>query len=142
IYTMQQTNLPSVGTNWHTLTLAVFGSRVAAFYDGVQMLNTTDTDSPALTSGGVSIDLLAPGSNDRMVVDNVVVNSITGVSPFEVLSTYAPSIQAVALANGNATVRWTTWPGMTYRLEYSDNLASGTWSNASPEILANTGLVT
>ena len=43
---LQQTSLPSVGTNWHTLKLVMQGNRIAVHYDGTLMLSVTDTALP------------------------------------------------------------------------------------------------
>lgn len=53
-----QTNVSSVGTNWHTLKLAVSNSNalLQVYYDGNMLLNATDTNSP-YSSGGASIDM-------------------------------------------------------------------------------------
>jgi hypothetical protein len=38
---MQQVNLPSVGTNWHTLKLDLAGDRILVWYDGNQVMEYT-----------------------------------------------------------------------------------------------------
>jgi hypothetical protein len=56
--TMQTVSLPEVGTNVHTLKMAFFGSQIAVYYDGAEMISMADTDtggSPYLT-GGVTAD--------------------------------------------------------------------------------------
>ncbi|MBZ5554812.1 MAG: tandem-95 repeat protein, partial [Acidobacteriia bacterium] len=57
---MAEASLPGVGTRWHTLTVTFQGNRIVVYYDGVQVLDTTDNgfDSrPAYTSGGVSLEM-------------------------------------------------------------------------------------
>ncbi|SPE51510.1 hypothetical protein SBV1_1350004 [Verrucomicrobia bacterium] len=49
-------NLPVIGTNAHTLMLAMEGSQIAVYYDSQMVASVADTNSPYL-SGGVSLDM-------------------------------------------------------------------------------------
>ncbi|HRT09318.1 MAG TPA: hypothetical protein P5233_13135, partial [Candidatus Paceibacterota bacterium] len=60
---------------------------------------------------------------------NVVVPA--GVQPPE-----RPVIQSFSLTNGLALITWSSIPGCTYRLQSSDSLLSGEWTDASTNILA------
>ena len=51
---MALVNLPSVGTNYHTLKLNFQGNQITVFYDGTQMINVADNlfdGTPAYTNG-------------------------------------------------------------------------------------------
>ena len=41
---MEQVALTGVGTNWHTVTLSLMGTRITVDYDGVRVVSTTDTE--------------------------------------------------------------------------------------------------
>src|SRR5580704_7829437 len=56
---MAATNLTAVGTGQHTLKLALYGTQIAVYFDGTQMISVTDTDATTYPSGGVSADLFA-----------------------------------------------------------------------------------
>src|SRR5262249_51037221 len=43
---LQQTNLPSVGTNWHTTKLAFQGNRISVYFDTNQLMSVTDGPPP------------------------------------------------------------------------------------------------
>src|SRR5208282_2551125 len=43
--TMAVVNLPSVGTDWHTLTLAFQGNQIRVYHDESLMINTTDVET-------------------------------------------------------------------------------------------------
>jgi hypothetical protein len=68
-------NLPSVGTNYHTLLLSMIGSNITASCDGTNVITVTDTDSAAApyTSGQISLDLYEDNNTNTMFVDNVSV---------------------------------------------------------------------
>jgi hypothetical protein len=53
---MQQTNLPAVGTNWHTLKLAFLGAQIDVYADGCRRLSVTDAEAQPYPGGGVSLD--------------------------------------------------------------------------------------
>jgi len=73
---MAQTNLASVGTNFHTLRIDLQGSQINVYLDGVQRLNTTDAESTYYTNGAVSLDLWTDSSGYLMGVDDVLVNGL------------------------------------------------------------------
>ena len=75
-----QTNLPGVGTNWHTLKLAARGNKIAIHYDGALMLNWSDTEPAPLLNGGLSLDHWTDATAYTLTADDVLVtlpNSIT-----------------------------------------------------------------
>ena len=59
---IQQVNLPSVGTAVHTVALAMQGTNINVYFDGVLQISTNDPDP--YISGGITLDTasyLAPG---------------------------------------------------------------------------------
>jgi hypothetical protein len=73
---MQQVNLPSVGTNWHTLKLGFAGNRILVWYDGNQVMDVIDNNfdgRSAYLTGGVSVDLWTQSSLYVMSADDIVV---------------------------------------------------------------------
>jgi len=55
---MAEANLARVGTNWHTLELAMQGSEISAYYDSQLITNISDA---AYSSGSVSLDMWTDG---------------------------------------------------------------------------------
>jgi hypothetical protein len=70
---LQQTNLPGVGTNWHTLKLVVRGNQIAAHYDGNLLLSATDTNAQPLLNGGIDLEFWTETAADTLWVDDVLV---------------------------------------------------------------------
>jgi hypothetical protein len=69
-------NLPSVGTNWHTLKLTFQGNQIGAYYDGVQVAAVTDTESNPYATGAISVDMFTDNNIYNMFVDDVTVNAL------------------------------------------------------------------
>ena len=76
---LQQVSLPAVGTNWHTLKLAMRGSRVAALYDGVLRLSVNDPAAQPLPAGGAGVDLWTLDTPWTLSADDVTVTPIRNV---------------------------------------------------------------
>lgn len=76
---MGVTNLPSVGTNYHTIKLAMTSNQITVSYDGAIGINVTDTDTaaPVYTNGAVSLDMWTDVVQYNMFVDNVVVTLLS-----------------------------------------------------------------
>jgi len=75
---MQQVNLPSVGTAWHTLTLKFQGTRILVSYDGAQVIDTTDTGFDSRTaypSGGITAEMWTDTTSYMMNVDDITVTT-------------------------------------------------------------------
>ena len=74
--------LSGVGTNWHTVKLAVQGNNIFAYFDGKQVTNVVDNGSfdgqPAFTNGGISLDMwTASPTAYTFSVSNVLVTALT-----------------------------------------------------------------
>jgi len=54
----------------------------------------------------------------------------------------SPSIQPIRVANGTATITWTTVPGGTYRLQYKDRLDSASWHDLGTDFPATSSTIT
>lgn len=76
---LRQVGLPSVGTNWHTLKLAMQGDRIAVYYDGMLMGSVTDPEPQPLTSGGIGFELWTDTIAWTLMADDVVVNPVRNV---------------------------------------------------------------
>ena len=75
---MRQVSLPGVGTGPHTLKLTFLGSRIQVYYDGVQLVDFTDSGfdgRAAYLRGGISADQWTDRTSYTMTVDNVVVSA-------------------------------------------------------------------
>jgi Immunoglobulin I-set domain/Bacterial Ig domain/Immunoglobulin domain len=110
---MQLVSLPSVGTNWHTVTLALQGTNLTVYFDGVQKISTQDNNYdnvPAYTSGGVSADLFTyPGAYTK-TMDSFVVAGPN--APVVML----PPVSQTNNAGTTATFTVTALgPGLTYQ---------------------------
>ena len=75
---MAVTNVASVGTNQHTLRLAFTNQTIQVFYDGNQVISTTDGEATPYTNGAVSLDMYTDATAYVMNVANaeVAVDSI------------------------------------------------------------------
>ncbi|SPE49981.1 hypothetical protein SBV1_100025 [Verrucomicrobia bacterium] len=69
-------NLPPVGTNWHTLKLALKGGQIAVFYDGSQLLSVADPQPQPFLSGGIGFDMYTDGDPYVLSVQDVVVTPL------------------------------------------------------------------
>jgi uncharacterized repeat protein (TIGR01451 family) len=134
---MQQVNLPSVGTDWHTLRMDFEGNRIRIYYDSNLMIDVTDEgyDSrPAYLSGGVSVDTWSAGGGAYAIrADDIVVRS-----PAE----YGDSGTLLSSAfDGGVGVQWQNiaWNSAaggstgvrvrTRTADRADQLASAPWSD-------------
>ena len=72
---LQQTNLASVGTNWHTLKMGFQGNRIGVYFDTNLLMSVTD-GAPAYPNGGVSLDMSTYQAAYIMSVDDVVVSPL------------------------------------------------------------------
>src|SRR5690242_215427 len=71
--------LPGVGTNWHTLKLAVQGTQISAWYDGNLVASATDVESNPYITGSVAVGLYRDPSPYTMFVDNLTVTALPPV---------------------------------------------------------------
>jgi len=76
---MAQVNLPSVGTNWHSLRLGFTGNKISVTYDGSMLINLNDVEAQPLSNGAISAAMWSEAPANGMLVDNVFVTPITGV---------------------------------------------------------------
>jgi hypothetical protein len=70
---VREVKLAAVGTNWHTLKLAMFGNQLAAFLDGAQLITVADSPDTAFLNGGVALDMWTDAAGYQMAFDGVVV---------------------------------------------------------------------
>src|SRR5262249_44428905 len=69
--------LSSVGTNsFHSVKLAMFGARLALYFDGIQMASVTDVEAQPYLSGGISADLWTGNLHYNMLVDDVAITPL------------------------------------------------------------------
>ena len=62
---------------------------------------------------------------------------LSGTNSFNVVVLKPPRFDRIAgPTNGVVTLVWQSYPGKTYRLRYTENLASGSWTNLGSGILA------
>jgi hypothetical protein len=80
---MQEVNLWSVGTNWHTLKLAFHTNNIAVYLDGYQVVSMPDAEPLPYLNGGITVDMWTSTTPYSMSVDDVF------VSPLVVADSYA-----------------------------------------------------
>jgi hypothetical protein len=80
---LQETNLPSVGTNWHTVKLSFYGDTVSVCYDGAELMSVTDA-SPSYPGGGISIDMLTYQTPYIVSADDVIVSPLVAEDNYSV----------------------------------------------------------
>ena len=122
---MQQVSLAAVGTNWHTLKLAMLGRQLAVYYDGNRVMSLTDVEALPYASGGVSLEMWTEATPYIMSVQEA-----------SVISAPAPLIWGINSTSTTATITWNAIPGQTYRAQYKDSLGTGNWNDWLPEITA------
>jgi len=71
-----QTNLASVGTEFHLLRMDFSTNRIIVYLDGVAMLNAQDTEATYYTNGAVGLDMWTDSTAYDLVVDDIVVNNL------------------------------------------------------------------
>ena len=82
---MAATNLSAVGTGLHTVKLGFYGTQIAVYFDGAQMMSVTDTDATTYPSGGVSADTYSGSTSDEISVENVTVSDLVNDGFYSVL---------------------------------------------------------
>jgi len=70
-----QASLSSVGTAWHTVTLAFHGTNISVYFDNKLEISTNDPTAP-LANGGIVIDMLPYPSTFTLGVSNVLVTTL------------------------------------------------------------------
>jgi hypothetical protein len=95
---LQQTNLASVGTNWHTVKMGFQGNRIGVYFDTNLLMSVTDGPSPYL-NGGISLDMSTYQTPYLMSVDDVVVSPLVAEDNYTIaedtpLSVAAPGVLA------------------------------------------------
>ena len=81
---IQEVSLPEVGTNWHTLSLALSNNQIQVSYDTNLLIRVADTEAVPYSGGGVSLDIWGSGDTYTMLADDVRVSSLAiggGVNP-------------------------------------------------------------
>jgi len=122
---MQQVSVGAVGTNWHSLKLAMVGRQIAVYYDGTRMISLTDEEALPYLSGGISLGMWTASAPYVMSVQDALV-----------LSAPAPRIEAISLSGTNATITWGAIPGQTYVLQHNEALDTSNWSDSPFELTA------
>ncbi len=93
---VQQVNLASVGTNWHSVKLAFQTNRIAVYFDGTQMMSVSDTP-PTYPRGAISLDMSTYltaylASWDDVIVSPLVVEEKYNVDEDTTLTVSAPGV--------------------------------------------------
>ncbi len=55
---------------------------------------------------------------------------------FAVIVVPPPMIQSISLSNNVVTINWSAISGQTYRVQYTDDLVSGVWTDLQPDVYA------
>ena len=77
---MQEVNLASVGTDFHTVKLSFQANLITVFYDGDQVMSMTDAEPTPYLSGGISADMWTDTIGYTMSVDDVAVTEINPIA--------------------------------------------------------------
>jgi len=105
-----------MGTSLHTVRLTFLGNTISAYYDGTLITNLVDNGTfdsqPALTSGGVDLELWTQSPTTfNMSVDNVIVSTLTtanndayGGPENSTLHVNAPGVLANDSSGGGGTL--------------------------------------
>jgi VCBS repeat-containing protein len=95
---LQQTNLASVGTNWHAVKMGFQGNRIGVYFDTNLLMSVTDGSAP-YPNGGISLDMSTTQTPYLMSVDDVVVSPLVAEDNYTInedtpLSVAAPGMLA------------------------------------------------
>ncbi len=95
---LQQTNLASVITNWHSVKLGFQGNRISVYFDTNLLMSVTD-GPPPYSSGALSLDMSTYQTPYIMSVDDVVASPLVAEEKYAVnedttLSIAAPGVLA------------------------------------------------
>jgi VCBS repeat-containing protein len=93
---LQQVNLASVSTNWHTVKLGFQANRIAVYFDSAQVMSIAD-GAPTYPSGAISLDMstyLTPyiASYDDVIVSPLVAEDNYVVDEDRTLTVSAPGV--------------------------------------------------
>jgi uncharacterized repeat protein (TIGR02543 family) len=125
---MQTASLPSVGTNWHTVTMTFQSTNIAVSYDGTPVISVADNNFDSVapyTSGGITADLYSDENAYGLSVDNVVVST---------LETGAPTITSQPMSQTNNAGTTATFAvgasgtGLSYQWSFNSSKISGATS--------------
>src|ERR1051325_9601567 len=117
---MGQTNLQSVGTNWHSLKLSMIGTNLQVFFDTNLMISAVDNEAQPYTNGVVCADMWTAGTPYAMNLDEVDMEAIVqnqtitfpnpgtqtyGAAPFALLATVSSGLPvSYTLISGPASI--------------------------------------
>jgi len=101
---MQQASLPGVGTTYHTLKMALFGNRIAVYYDGVQMMSVTDVEPQPYLTGGAGASMWTDNTTYTMSIDNFVVKPLAVNDSFTVSGTSATTVPPPGVLSNDTAV--------------------------------------
>jgi hypothetical protein len=65
------------------------------------------------------------------------VPSLTNSRSFVITVVPPLSIASITASNGSVVLRWNSIPGLTYRVQYKNDLGQGAWTSISPDIVAS-----
>ena len=120
---MALVSLSGIGTDWHTIALAVQGNNIFAYFDGQQVTNVTDDGTidgqgPYL-NGGIAAGMWTDSSNPYTIsLSNVVVSPLVANDSYSVSENATLNVSAAGvLANDTdvyglgLTAALVSWPG-------------------------------
>ncbi|MGA9779592.1 MAG: tandem-95 repeat protein [Verrucomicrobiia bacterium] len=87
-----------------------------------------------VTVSGLSLAGSASGNYVLSQPTNLTANITPKV--LTIVAVPPPVILSIGVTNGIVTITWTAVTNGTYRVQYINNLDSGTWSNLSPDVTA------
>ena len=85
------------------------------------------TDASANTTNALTVRVTDDGSPNLSDEESFVLTILP-----------RPFIQSIAVSDGLVTIHWSAIPGQVYRVQYTDQLGSGIWTDLEPEVEATT----
>ncbi|HVV72389.1 MAG TPA: Ig-like domain-containing protein, partial [Verrucomicrobiae bacterium] len=101
---IQTVTLPTVGTNWHSLMVAVVTNHISVFYDGSQLINADDAEVQPYLTGGVGADFYRDTADLRMSIDDLVVTPLAKDDQFTVSENSTLTIPAAGVLTNDLQV--------------------------------------
>ncbi len=101
---MQQVNVGTVGTNWHTLKMAFMNNQIGVYYDSNLVMSVTDVEAVPYTNGAVSADMWTFLTPYNLSIDDVVVRPLAANDNYSTLQNLQMVVGAPGVLTNDTTV--------------------------------------
>jgi hypothetical protein len=118
----------------NALSYALLAAPAGAAIDGNGIITWTPMEAQGPSTNTITTVVTDNGVPPMSATNSFTV-VVTGSAP-------ALVIQSITVSNGIATIKWNSVSNLSYRLQYTADLADLIWSNIVPDITATGSVVT